>query len=85
MIILPDIKTVRIGKRGVSKEIIEEIKNILKKYGIIKVKILKNFRDLYDYKREEVAKILAKKTNSQIVEIRGFTILLSKKKKDLVS
>jgi len=85
VIILPDIKTVRIGKRGISKETIEEIKNILKKYGIIKVKILKNFRDLYDYKREEVAKILAKKTNSQIVEIRGFTILLSKKKKDLVS
>jgi len=71
---------VRIGKRGITEENIQEIKNVLKKHKIMKVKLLKNFREIYPYNKEEVAKILAEKTESKIVEIRGFTIILAKKK-----
>jgi len=71
---------VRIGKRGITEENIQEIKNVLKKHKIMKVKLLKNFREIYPYNKEEVAKILVEKTKSKIVEIRGFTIILAKKK-----
>lgn len=82
MIILKNesLIVVRIGKRGITEENIQEIKNVLKKHKIMKVKLLKNFRENYPYNKEEVAKILAEKTESKIVEIRGFTIILAKKK-----
>ena len=82
MIILKNesLIVVRIGKRGITEENIQEIKNVLKKHKIMKVKLLKNFREIYPYNKEEVAKILAEKTESKIVEIRGFTIILAKKK-----
>ena len=82
MIILKNesLIVVRIGKRGITEENIQEIKNVLKKHKIMKVKLLKNFREIYPYNKEEVAKILVEKTKSKIVEIRGFTIILAKKK-----
>ncbi len=79
-----DIKIVRIGKKGITEQNINEIKNILKKYKVVKIKLLKNFREIYDIDKEEIAQLLAEKTDSKIVEIRGFTIVLSKKKDSFV-
>ncbi len=68
--------TLRIGKKGVSLGIIQEIMNQLKSRGIIKIKLLKNFIEEYNLDTKLVAEEIAKRTGSMILEIRGRTIIL---------
>ena len=71
-----ELITVRIGKRGISSGVIRELRTVLKKRGIVKVKLLKNFRESSGMNRWEVAKLLSEKLKAKIVEVRGFTVLL---------
>jgi len=76
-----DIVVVRVGKRGVTDELIAEIDNVLRSQGIVKVKLLKNFRETFEVDREvkeELANALAKKLNATIVELRGYTVVLKR-------
>ena len=66
---------VRIGKSGITKQVIEEIKRHLKKKKIIKIKFLKT---AINDKKKMFAE-LAKKTNSDIKKKIGFTVILAKK------
>ena len=68
--------TVQIGKSGITPEIIEEIKMQLKKRKVVKIKFLKN-ADRRNFK--EKAEFIAKRANAELVEIRGFTMVLRKK------
>jgi len=72
-----DIKaTVQVGKKGITKELIEEIKAQLKKRKRIKISFLKNAdRENFKGKVEEIAQ----KVGAEIEEIRGFTFILRKK------
>ncbi len=67
---------VQIGKSGITPEIIEELKMQLKKRKIVKIKFLKN-ADRENFK--EKAEFIAKSANAELVEIRGFTIVLRKR------
>ncbi|MDO8741361.1 MAG: YhbY family RNA-binding protein [Candidatus Woesearchaeota archaeon] len=69
--------TARIGKNGLTKGIIAEIKRQLKDKKIIKVKLLKSFIAGKD--KKSIAKEIAEKTSSEIMQIIGFTITLYKK------
>ena len=68
--------TIQIGKNGITQGTIEEIKTQLKKKKIVKIKFLKN-ADRESFK--EKARSLAMKTNAELVEMRGFTIILRKR------
>ncbi len=68
--------TVQIGKSGITPEIIEEIKMQLKKRKVVKIKFLKN-ADRRNFKVK--AEFIAKRANAELVEIRGFTMVLRKK------
>ncbi len=68
--------TVQIGKDGVTEGVIKEIRQQLKKRKIIKIKFLQNAdRDNFKEKIESIAR----ETNAEIVEIRGFTAVLKKR------
>lgn len=69
---------VRIGKNGATDGIVNEIKRQLKDKKMIKVKLLKPFIAGKD--KKAAAKELAEKTDSEIVQIIGFTITLYKNK-----
>ena len=69
--------TVRIGKRGITNSLIEEIKKQLKKRKIVKVKMLNSF--IKNKNKKEAATEIAIKTNSKIANMVGFTVVLSKK------
>ncbi len=68
--------TVQIGKKGITDEIVNEIKDQLKKKKIIKIKFLKN-ADREDMRGKVEG--IAEKVNAELIEFRGFTAILKKK------
>ena len=69
--------TIRIGKNGITNGLIDEIKKQLKKRKIVKVKMLSSFVKIRN--KKDAAKEIAIKTNSKVVNMVGFTVVLSKK------
>ena len=66
----------RIGKKGVNDSIFSEIKTLLKKHELVKIKILNNCQ-------EEKTKVIAnviEETKSDIVSIKGNTFVIFLKK-----
>jgi RNA-binding protein len=66
--------TIRVGKLGLSQGTIAEIQKQLKKRRMIKIKILKNF--LFEHTKDEIIKLIVDKTNSRLIEKKGFIITL---------
>ena len=71
---------VQLGKNGITLGFIEELKSRLEKHHVVKIRVLKSYRETYEEKIEELALKLAEKTGSSIYEIRGYTIILIKEK-----
>ncbi len=67
--------TVRIGKNGLTESVVEEIRAQLKKRKVIKIKFLKN-TDRSDMK--DKAEELAEMVGAEVVDVRGFTVVLMK-------
>lgn len=65
---------VRIGKRGITENIVHEIMNVLKKDKALKIKCL---QVVPSDSVKAIAENLSKLTNSRVVEIRGKTIILA--------
>ncbi|MCE4617514.1 MAG: YhbY family RNA-binding protein [Desulfurococcales archaeon] len=72
---------INIGKRGLEKPVIEEIKKRLEKHGIVKVKILRTGIVASGLERRELARTVAEETGARLIGIKGRTFILAKKKK----
>jgi len=70
------LATVRIGKKGVTATLIQEISKNLEKRGRVKVRILKT--GLGDRTAKEIAEEIADATRSTIIQLRGHTFTLRK-------
>jgi len=69
-----DLKpTVHIGKEGLTDGIVEEVRAQVKRSKLVKVRLLPNA----DLDKDEVASELAERSGTVLVDVRGFTILLS--------
>ncbi len=77
-----DKPTVLIGKHGITEEILAEIDRQLEKTEMIKTKILKPA--LGKAKPKEIASKIAQQTKSELIEVRGHTFMLYRKKKSSV-
>jgi RNA-binding protein len=66
-----------IGKKGVTDSLIKELLRQLKQNKLVKVKILKSA--LEDMARKGIAGELAKRTGSQLIEIRGNNAVFHRK------
>ena len=71
--------TVHVGKDGVTVQIIQEVAKQLNAREMIKVKILKTA--LHEEETKTIAEKIAEQTESELVDVRGHTFLLFKKKK----
>jgi len=67
---------IRIGKNGFTENIIKEIKKQLNKKKLIKIKFLRAF--ISDKNKKEIAKEIAQKTNSRLIDQVGFVVVLYK-------
>ena len=71
--------TIWIGKNGISKEILTEIDSQLERTEMVKSRILETA--LGETKAKAIAAEIAQKTDSRLVEVRGHTFILYRKKK----
>ena len=69
--------SVRLGKSGLTDGVVMEIKKHLKKNKLIKVKLLRAC--LGNKNKKELAKELAEKTDSILIDRVGFVVVLGKK------
>ena len=70
--------TVWIGKEGATLQIVNEISKQLDKKETVKAKILRS--SLKDEEAKNVASKIAQQTNSSLIEVRGHTFLLYKRR-----
>ncbi|NLI61966.1 MAG: YhbY family RNA-binding protein [Methanosarcinaceae archaeon] len=68
---------INVGKSGITESLIEELKKQIKEKKLVKVRILKNAEESDDIK--EAAALLAERTDSVIVDIRGRTVSFYRK------
>lgn len=71
--------TVRIGKDGASPEVLKEIMRQLNSNKMVKVKILKT--GLKGDEAKQIATQCAMQTESSLVDVRGHTFMLYKRRK----
>jgi len=71
--------TIWVGKEGATSRIVNEISRQLEKREIVKVRILKSA--LKDEGAKNVASKIAQQTSSTLIEVRGCTLLLYKRRK----
>jgi len=71
--------TVRIGKKGLTTFLIDEIDKQLDKRKTVKIKVLNTA--LRGEKTEEIAQKIASETCSEITELRGHTFIVHRPKK----
>ena len=77
------VVTVRIGKKGLTENVLREIEKVLDARGIVKVKLLQNFRSKFNVDKDaktEIASILRDKLGAEVVDIRGYIITLRKRR-----
>lgn len=75
-----EVVTVNIGKKGITDSLLSELDNVLRARGVVKVKLLRSYRESSDLTREEVAKLLSEKLNAEVAGVRGFVIALRRPK-----
>ncbi|NWF87265.1 YhbY family RNA-binding protein [Candidatus Bathyarchaeota archaeon] len=71
--------TIWVGKNGISEQLLKEIEKQLEKNEMVKVKILKSA--LGKTEAKHVALSIAGQTTSSLVEVRGHTFMLYKRRK----
>jgi RNA-binding protein len=71
--------TIWIGKNGASEESLKEIEKQLEKKQMVKIKILKSA--LEEDEAKEIASRIAEQTEASLVEVRGHTFMLYKRRK----
>ena len=66
--------TLNVGKGGVSEQVLEELKNQLKKQKIVKIKLLRSAFE--EQPKKELANLLAEGVKGTVVDIRGHTVVI---------
>ena len=69
--------TVWIGKNGISPELLQEVEKQLKKREMVKIKVLTS---ALEKKTEEIALEMTQQTLASLVEVRGHTFMLHKRR-----
>ncbi|MBD3353485.1 MAG: hypothetical protein GF364_18525 [Candidatus Lokiarchaeota archaeon] len=76
--IINEKESIRIGKNGVSDNLTKHIKDLIKSKRILKIKILKSA--LLNTEKEQVIAKFIKKSGLYLLDVRGNTFIVSKKR-----
>ena len=68
--------TINVGKKGISDNLIREINTLLEKRGVVKVRMLRNFRNITmgGVDRKTLAREIAERVDGELVDFRGFVL-----------
>ena len=69
-----DIVTVRVGRRGVTPELIDEIKSVLRKHKRVRVKMLKS--SLEEADKHAIVEEVRGKCKARKATLRGHTFII---------
>jgi len=72
---------VNIGKKGLTEEVLREIRRRLDKKGVIKVRLNRNLAQSSRLTARDVASLLSEKLDAAVADVRGRTIVLAKREK----
>lgn len=70
---------IHVGKQGITQGVVEEIKRRLKREGVLKIRMNKGLFKATGKDRRELAQEIAEKTGSELVEVRGNTLILRRR------
>jgi len=65
---------IRIGKNGVTGNIINDVKNLVKKKKIVKIKVLRSA--LNSETMKDIADKIVEEANLKIVQVRGHSVVV---------
>ncbi|MBN2881282.1 YhbY family RNA-binding protein [Candidatus Woesearchaeota archaeon] len=68
-----------IGKKGFTDEVKDEIKKLLKRRKLMKVKILKSFIDEHNVDKKTIGETIAEAVGAELIQKIGFIVVLYKK------
>ncbi len=68
---------IRIGKNGITNNVIKEIIDQLDRNKLVKIKLLKSFME--ENNKKEIISEIAEKTNSKVISAIGFVVVLWKR------
>ena len=68
-----------VGKNGLTDNVISQVSGHLKLNKLCKVKILRSFLDESGLDKKSVAQDLAERTDSELVQLIGLTVVLYKR------
>lgn len=71
-----------VGKSGLTDGVVEEVRRQLEEHRLLKLRLLPSAQE--ERSREELAAELAQRTRSELVEVRGNTVVLWRGKKQRV-
>lgn len=70
---------IHVGKQGITPGVVEEIRRRLKREGVLKIRMNKGLFKATGRDRRDLAREIAEKTGSELVEVRGNTLILRKR------
>ena len=71
---------VNIGKAGLTLEVVKQVRVVLQRKKLIKIKFLRTYTDAEpDKTTRMLAKELATQTNGLLIDVVGLTVVLSRK------
>ncbi|MDI9646022.1 MAG: YhbY family RNA-binding protein [Archaeoglobales archaeon] len=72
------VVTISVGKNGITENLINEINLQLEKRGVVKVRMLKNFRSHSGKSKDEIVEEIASKVKGKVIDFRGFVLTLER-------
>lgn len=73
---------VRIGKRGLTENVLGEISRNLKNHGVVKIRVMKSLIQYHGVDVGSLADEVARSVNAKVVDVRGNTFTLIKMRKE---
>jgi len=72
---------VHIGKGGLSESVLNEIDRQLEENEVIKVRILRSALSVEECDKDVFVELLAEKLNAKVLDVRGLTVILYRRRR----
>ncbi len=69
-----------VGKKGVTSQVVDEIKRRLEKKGVLKIRLLKTAIEVEGQDRRQLARKIAELAGAELVGVRGRTLVIAKRR-----